>query len=110
MAGGIEVVAGNQTYRHSVIWHEVPKPGAVFIIVKDGALGLSSEGYVAETLASVWAGDVRPEDAWDQLLIQTADMDFPVRCTVEAVAQDGQPVAKFRVGSDPGRVCYFMEI
>lgn len=105
----IPVFAGNETHGHSVIWHEIPQPGAAFLIVKDGALGLSSEGYVSNVIERITSGDTCISDEWDKLLIQTADMELPEPCFVETTTEEGVAVAIFRTEGHDGNVRYRME-
>lgn len=111
MSTGIEVSAGNHgIFSYPVVWHEPGKDGATFIVIKDDAIGLASENYVAELIAEIWAGDLPQADAWDHLLIKTSDMEFPVPCFIEAGEVDGETVAVFRSGSKAGFIRFTMKI
>lgn len=76
----------------------------VFLVVKQGAVGLASVDYVAEELHSVREGDLALKDAWDRLLIKTPEMTHPQPCelladTLDMVAflVDGETVFRMEV-------------
>lgn len=94
---GIAVSAGNAgNFRYPVVWCQVTDEEPVFLIIKDDAVGLAAEEYVVDLLARIQQGDLDQADAWDHLMIKTADMDSPDLCRVEVRKQGNDLVADFR--------------
>jgi len=93
----IEVSAGNHgIFGYPVVWAEPTIAEAVFVIVKDGVVGLAIDEYVLEMIGEAWAEGERAEDGWDVLLVKTAKMPYPMPCEVERTEEPGGTTAVFR--------------
>ena len=93
-----------------VTWSDPEVSPVVFVIVKDGAVGLASPDYIANLVTDIHSGALFTSDAWDHLMILTPDTEFPVGCHVAITTENGAMVARFQSGGRSGIVRYRMEI
>lgn len=102
---GIAVPGGNaETRRYPIICHKTPQGEATFLVLADGEIGLATQDYVLERISRVEDGELRRLDAWDRLMIFTADMEIPAQCFWKVEAGPDKRTVVFRSGLGMGPI------
>lgn len=87
---GIKILGPNNvTVNHPAVWAGADEIPVVFLVIKEGSVGLADPDYVESELYDIEQGDITLADAWDFLLVKTPTLPYPQICRVRRLPGTG---------------------